>query len=67
MIIEEQDMFTEDDLDEVGWYDDTEEFDEGYQAYMDGIGLGENPYLKGDQDSARYWNGGWRTAQEEHG
>ena len=38
-------------------------FDEGYDAYWDGVDVADNPYEE-DTDEHRSWEEGWRSARK---
>ena len=42
---------------------DNNGFDEGYDAYWNGVDLTDNPYEKGTDDYRR-WEEGWRAARK---
>ena len=38
-------------------------FDEGYDAYWDGVDVGDNPYDE-ETEERRSWEDGWRAARK---
>jgi hypothetical protein len=40
-----------------------ETFDEGYDAYWEGVDVSDNPYAE-DTDGHRWWEEGWRAARQ---
>ena len=40
-----------------------EAFEEGYDAYWDGVDVGDNPYDE-DAEEQRCWEDGWRSARK---
>jgi hypothetical protein len=42
---------------------DNDAFDEGYDAYWDGVEVSDNPYEE-DTDGHRSWEEGWRAARK---
>ena len=41
----------------------TNAFDEGYDAYWDGVDVSDNPYDEG-MEGRRSWEEGWRAARK---
>ena len=38
-------------------------YEEGYDAYWDGVDVSDNPYDE-DAEEQRYWEDGWRSARK---
>jgi hypothetical protein len=43
--------------------DNNEAFEKGYDAYWEGVDVGNNPYEQGTEDFRR-WNEGWSAARK---
>jgi ribosome modulation factor len=43
--------------------DENNAYDEGYDAYWEGVDVSSNPHDE-DTDVRRFWEDGWRTARQ---
>lgn len=45
---------------------DPEAYDEGYDAYWEGLDVSDNPYENNEADAAKResWEAGWRAARQ---